>query len=152
MFHSPASNYTLRIDQKIANLEGKYVRSANNRRDMRRLTDGLVATLWAIVRARAGLLAITDLACSEEEQQRRSRSIGDGMQLGVQAAFRASDAAGKSTFLSRLAAILWALRCAASIISRSGLRDQLIERHHLDRRLFGSRFLQHVSMNHKTPS
>ncbi|AAW59736.1 hypothetical protein GOX2672 (plasmid) [Gluconobacter oxydans 621H] len=40
------------------------------------------------------------------------------MKLRVQAAFCASDMAGKSPFLSRDAAVLCALRCVASIIKR----------------------------------
>ena len=68
----------------------------------------------------ASPFVIADLTRCEEEQQGPPRSIGDCVQLGIQAAFGASDTAGKSPFFSRLAAVLWAFRCVASIIKRSG--------------------------------
>jgi len=76
--------------------------------------------LWAGDRAVVGHLVITHLARSQQERQWPSPAIGDGMQLGIQATLRSSDAAGKSPFFSRLAAVRWALRWVASIINRSG--------------------------------
>ena len=65
-------------------------------------------------------LTVAGLARGEEKQQRSAQPIDDGVQLGVQAAFCSSDAAGKSPLLSRLAAVRWAFRWVASIISLSG--------------------------------
>ena len=42
------------------------------------------------------------------------------MKFGVQPAFCSADTAGNAPFLSRLAAVRWALRCVASIWSCSG--------------------------------
>ncbi|MBW6399269.1 hypothetical protein KPL78_15515 [Roseomonas sp. HJA6] len=42
------------------------------------------------------------------------------MELGIQPTFGTADKAGKSPFLSRLAAARWALTWVLSIISRSG--------------------------------
>lgn len=67
-----------------------------------------------------GTLIVAGLARGEEKQQGSAQPIGDGVQLGIQAAFRASDTAGKSPFFSRLAAVRWAFRWVASIISLSG--------------------------------
>lgn len=67
-----------------------------------------------------GTLIVAGLALGEEKQQGPSQAVGDGVQLGVQATFRSSDTAGKSPFFSRLAAVRWAFRWVASIISLSG--------------------------------
>ncbi len=52
-----------------------------------------------------GTLIVAGLAGGEEEQQGPSQAVCDGVQFGIQAAFRASDTAGKSPFFSRLAAV-----------------------------------------------
>lgn len=75
---------------------------------------------WQMVEQVACTLIIADLACGQEEQQRPPQPVGDSMQLGVQAAFGSSDTAGKSPFFSRLAAVRWAFKWVASIISLSG--------------------------------
>ncbi len=67
-----------------------------------------------------GSLVITGLSFGEKEQQGSPQAVGYGMQLGVQAASGLSDTAGKSPLFSRLAAVRWALRWVASIISLSG--------------------------------
>ena len=53
---------------------------------------------------------ITDLACREKQGAGPPLAVADRVQFGVQPAFRASDEPGKSPFLSRLAAVRWALR------------------------------------------
>ena len=71
--------------------------------------------LWqaAHQRRRAGVVA--DLACGHEEADRATIGIGDGMQLGVHAAFRAADqtatlVAWPPFFDRRLVAVRCALR------------------------------------------
>lgn len=49
---------------------------------------------WQTLEQLSGTLVVAHLARSQQEQQRPSQSIGDGVQLGIQAAFRSSDAAG----------------------------------------------------------
>lgn len=50
-------------------------------------------------------LVIAYLAICEDKSQRPSFSVAKRMELGIQSASCASDAAGKSPFLSRLAAV-----------------------------------------------
>ena len=50
------------------------------------------------------------------------RSIADGVQLGVQAASAAPDAAVKNFFYGRLAAVRWAFRRVVSTITSSDRR------------------------------
>ena len=50
----------------------------------------------------------------------RDATVADGVELRVQPALSAANAAGQSPFLSRLAAVRCAFRCVASIISRDG--------------------------------
>ncbi|ESZ12152.1 hypothetical protein X737_27500 [Mesorhizobium sp. L48C026A00] len=64
---------------------------------------------------------VAHLAFRQEQDDRPSVSIADGMQLGVQSALGAPDTAGNIPFLSRLAAVRWAFRWIASIMMRSGL-------------------------------
>ena len=64
---------------------------------------------------------IAHLALADQHDQRSALAIADGVQLGVQAAFGASDRSGNDPFLTRLAAVRCALRCVASIMSWSGL-------------------------------
>ncbi len=68
----------------------------------------------------AGTRVVTGLTFREKKQQGPPQAVGDSMELGVQAALCSSDTAGKSPFFNRLAAVRWALRCVASIISLSG--------------------------------
>ncbi len=63
--------------------------------------------------------AVTHLARRQEKENRPAFTIANGVKFGVQPAFCPSDTAGKSPFLSKLAAVRWALRWVASIISRS---------------------------------
>ena len=65
---------------------------------------------------------IAHLPFAEQQDQGLAVLIGDGVQFRVQAAFGAADASGNSPFLRRLAAVRCALRCVASMKSRSGLR------------------------------
>ncbi len=51
---------------------------------------------------------IAHLALREQQHDRLAITIRDGMEFGVQAAFRAPDTAGNIPFLSRLAAVRWA--------------------------------------------
>jgi hypothetical protein len=53
---------------------------------------------------------IAHLAFREHQHDGLAIAIRDGMEFGVQAAFRAPDTAGNTPFLSRLAAVRWALR------------------------------------------
>lgn len=48
-------------------------------------------------------------------------TVADRVEFRVQAAFRATDTAGNIPFFSRLAAVLCAFKCVASIISLSGV-------------------------------
>ena len=61
---------------------------------------------------------LTHLTCCKEQSNRLAGTVADCVQLRVQSAFCAPDTAGKSPFLSRLAAVRCALRCVASIINR----------------------------------
>ena len=65
-----------------------------------------------------GSFVVAYLAFCELHGQRPAVAVAKGMEFGVQAALCASDAAGKSPFLSKLAAVRWALRWVASIINR----------------------------------
>ena len=53
----------------------------------------------------AGALVVAHLAFGEQQDERLAVAVADGMQLGVQPAFGASDTAGNIPFLSRLAAV-----------------------------------------------
>ncbi len=53
---------------------------------------------------------IAHLAFREQQHDGLAIAIRDGMEFGVQAAFRAPDTAGNIPFLSRLAAVRWAFR------------------------------------------
>ena len=52
-----------------------------------------------------GADVIASLPFGQQQDDRLSASVDDGMQLRVQAAFRSSDTAGNIPFLSRLAAV-----------------------------------------------
>ena len=66
-----------------------------------------------------GSAVVADLAFGEQQDQGPALAVADGVQLGVQAALGASDAAGNSPFLSRLEAVRCAFRWVASIITVS---------------------------------
>lgn len=59
----------------------------------------------------SGTDIIADLPCGHEETDRTVVRIGNGMELGVHTAFRASDQASRAPFFTaRLDAVRWALR------------------------------------------
>jgi hypothetical protein len=60
---------------------------------------------WQSLEQVARALVVTGLAGCQKEQQGPAQAVCDSVQLGVQAAFRTSDTAGKSPFFSRLAAV-----------------------------------------------
>ena len=74
-----------------------------------------VAVIAAIARQRPGQrqgiehqpcpLMVAHLAFAQQQDQGLAVAIGDRVKLGVQAAFRAPDAAGNSPFLNKLAAV-----------------------------------------------
>ena len=76
---------------------------------VRQQLPGLRQSIYGIHK-QGGSFVVAYLACRE------LRKKGHG--FGVQPALCASDAAGKSPFLSKLAAVRWALRWVASIINR----------------------------------
>ncbi len=107
---------------------------------MRPLRDGMQAALPRVARAwrnqsassrdreqhrsrrhrlehESGSLIVAHLAFGEQHDARAVPVIADGVRLGVQATSGAPDTSGKSPFFSRLAAVLWAFRCVASIIN-----------------------------------
>jgi hypothetical protein len=91
-----------------------------------------VAVITAVGNQRGGLgqagqqylrpFMIAHLTGGEVEQDRSANLVADGVQLGVQAAFCPSQTAGKAPFCARLAAVRWAFKCVASIMTRSGFR------------------------------
>ena len=66
-------------------------------------------SLWHIVEQRCRTGVVADLARRHEEAQRAAVRIGDGMELGVHAAFGAADQAAEVPFFTRR---LDAVRCA----------------------------------------
>ena len=58
----------------------------------------------------AGNLKVAHLAFRQHHDDRPALAVADGVELGIQAAFRAPDTTGNSPFLSRLAAVRWTLR------------------------------------------
>jgi len=65
-------------------------------------------------------LVIAHLPLAEQHDARPAMTVANRVQLGVQAAFRAPNAAGNSPFFKRLAALRCAFKCVASIMIRSG--------------------------------
>ena len=63
---------------------------------------------------------VAALAFGEQQDHKPAVPVAGGVQLGIQPAFGAADAAGPPFFCSRLADVRWALRWVASIMSRSG--------------------------------
>lgn len=63
---------------------------------------------------------VAHLAFREKQGHGPAILISDGVELGVQSTLRAPDAAWRAPFLSRLAAVRWALRWVLSIMIRSG--------------------------------
>lgn len=57
-----------------------------------------------------GAAIVADLTLGKQQDQGPALAVADGVQLGVQAALGASDAAGNSPFLSRLDAVRCAFR------------------------------------------
>lgn len=66
-------------------------------------------------------LVVAHLAFRQEQDDRPSVTVADGVELRVQSALGQPDTAGNIPFLSRLAAVRWTFRCVASIMMRSGL-------------------------------
>ncbi len=66
-----------------------------------------------------GAAIVADLAFGEQQYQGLALAVADRVQFRVQAALGAADAPGNSPFLSRLAAVRWASRWVASIITVS---------------------------------
>ena len=66
-----------------------------------------------------GPLVVAHLSFAEQQDDRATLTVTDGMKLGVQASLGASDTAGNSPFFRRLAAVRCALRWVASIITWS---------------------------------
>src|SRR3712207_5498488 len=66
-------------------------------------------------------LMVAHLTFRQKQDDRLAGAIADGMELGVQATFRAPDTTGNIPLLSRLAAVRCAFRWVASIMIRSGL-------------------------------
>src|SRR5215210_5258455 len=69
----------------------------------------------------SGALVVAHLPLAQQHDAWPALVVADGMKLGVQPAFGASDTSGNSPFLSRLAAVRCAFRWVASIINWSGL-------------------------------
>ena len=67
----------------------------------------------------AAPLEVAHLAVGEQHHEGSALAVVDGVELGT--AFGAPDTSGNSPFFSRRFAVRCALRCVASIISRSGL-------------------------------
>lgn len=80
-----------------------------------------VSGRWQGVEHETGALVVAHLGFRQEQDERPSVTVADGVQLGVQSALGAPDTTGNIPFLSRLAAVQWAFRCVASIMMRSGL-------------------------------
>ena len=67
--------------------------------------------LWQAAEQGRCANVVADLSGGDEEVDRAAMAVTDGMQLGVQAAFRAADQASTPPFLTpRLDAVRWALR------------------------------------------
>ena len=60
---------------------------------------------WQSLEQVARAFVVAGLAGRQKEQQGPAQAVCNSVKLGVQAAFRASDTAGKSPFFSRLAAV-----------------------------------------------
>ena len=67
--------------------------------------------------SRTGVIA--GVPSGQQQVDRLARVVAHRVELRIQAAFRATNTAGYCPFLSRLAAVLWAFRCVASIIRQS---------------------------------
>ena len=72
---------------------------------------------------------VTGLSCRQTHHERTSVFVDNGMEFGVQLAFRTPDMAGNIPFSSRLEAVRWALRCVASIIDVENFVDRLVVCH-----------------------
>ena len=83
---------------------------------VRQQLPGLRQSIYGIHK-QGGSFVVAYLACRELHGQGPAVSVAKGMEFGVQPALCAADAAGKSPFLSKLAAVRCALRWVASIIT-----------------------------------
>ena len=64
-----------------------------------------------------GTAIVADLAFGKQQDQRFAVGVANRMQLGVQAALCPPDTTGNTPFLNKLAAVRWAFRCVASIMT-----------------------------------
>ena len=67
--------------------------------------------------SRAGIIA--GVPCCQQQMHRLACVVAHRVELRIQATFRAANTAGYCPFFSRLAAVLGAFRCVASIIRQS---------------------------------
>jgi hypothetical protein len=75
---------------------------------------------WKLVQQQGSAAMITGLAFGEQQRDGAPLTVADGVELGVQPALGAAEAAIRPPLLRRLAAVRCALRCVLSIIRRSG--------------------------------
>ena len=75
-------------------------------------------SLGEVIHKHFGSLVITHLTFCKYKSKRLSLSIAKGMEFCVQSTFCTPDTPGKSPFFNKLTAVLCALRCVASIITR----------------------------------
>ena len=83
---------------------------------------GIIATIrekvfgrWQGIDDQPSAFVIAHLPLWQKHDEGTTVTITDSMEFGVQPAFCLADTAGNAPFLSRLAAVRWALRCVASI-------------------------------------
>lgn len=72
------------------------------------------------VKQQACALVVVHLAFGQQQDERSTAAVADGMQLRVQSAFGATDPAGAPFFCRRLADVRCAFRWLESIMIRSG--------------------------------
>jgi hypothetical protein len=75
---------------------------------------------WQGIKDQPRTIVIAHLPLAEQQDEGLALAVADSVELRVQAAFRAPNAAGNSPFFNRLAAVRCAFRWVASIIMRSG--------------------------------
>ena len=117
-----------RLRERVEGVQGK----ALNGRDATVLQGGaepgaVVATVgdqltgWRQAREHdGGLPVVAGLSFGEQQHDRPSPAVTGGVELGVQPALGSPEKAGKSPFLSKLAAVRCAFRWVLSIMMRSG--------------------------------
>jgi len=74
---------------------------------------------WETGEQVSGTSVIARLPGGQQQTPRLPGAVAHGVELGIQAAFRAANTAGKRPFLSKLAAVLRPFRCVASIMRHS---------------------------------